>query len=79
VILAVVHFMRHRQRKSVRKAHPTGDVSGGEFYAPPSAEIGAYPRLLPCSDILQYSQYLFSGDLIVNIMPTDIYIDYQTI
>ncbi|MFQ3176752.1 MAG: hypothetical protein ACI93H_001753, partial [Psychromonas sp.] len=31
------------------------------------------------SDILQYSQYLFSGDLIVNIMPTDIYIDYQTI
>jgi hypothetical protein len=78
-MLAVVHFMRRHQRKSVREAHPTGDVSGGEFYAPPAEKIGAYPRLLPCSDILQYSQYLFSGDFIVNIMPTDIYIDYQTI
>jgi hypothetical protein len=40
-MLAAVNFMRHRQRKSVREAHPTGDVIGGEFYAPPSAAIGA--------------------------------------
>jgi hypothetical protein len=40
-MLAVVNFMRHHQRKSVREAHPTGDVSVGGFYAPPSAEIGA--------------------------------------
>jgi hypothetical protein len=36
-----VNFMRHHQRKSVREAHPTGNVIGGEFYAPPAAEIGA--------------------------------------
>jgi hypothetical protein len=41
VILAVVHFMHRWQRQLVREAHPTGNVIGGEFYAPPSAEIGA--------------------------------------
>jgi hypothetical protein len=40
-MLAVVNFMRHHQRKSVRKAHPTGDIIGGAFYAPLAAEIGA--------------------------------------
>jgi hypothetical protein len=36
-----VHFMHRWQRKLVRKAHPTGDIIGGEFYAPLAAEIGA--------------------------------------
>jgi hypothetical protein len=40
-MLAVVNFMHHRQRQLVREAHPTGDIIGSEFYAPPSAEIGA--------------------------------------
>jgi hypothetical protein len=40
VMLAVVNFMRHRQRQLVREAHPTGNVIGGEFYTPPAAEIG---------------------------------------
>jgi hypothetical protein len=40
-MLSAVNFMRHRQRKLVREAHPTGDISGGAFYAPPAAKIGA--------------------------------------
>jgi hypothetical protein len=40
-MLAVVNFMRHHQRKSVREAHPTGDISGGAFYASLAAAIGA--------------------------------------